>query len=259
MSVKALYHRTVPERLRNPLGLARRAISDRLLRILTPAPIPPRELLANIQLTPYANEYLEIGRRSAHSIMAAAATAGLAVGSAAPVLDFGCGSGRTLRHLGETAWQLAGCDIDADAIAWSKKALPSLDLRSTAPAPPLPYRDGAFQLVYAISVFTHFDRVDQLAWRDEVRRILAPEGLAIISTMGPSVIENFPAHATPETRARLAADGFVYREGDGAFNSNAAFHTPAGLVRLFSPAFSLVYWNERGLDGFQDLSVLRKA
>lgn len=226
---------------------------------MTPAPIPPRELLANIQLTPYAKEYLEIGRLSAASILSAAATAGLPHDRPISVLDFGCGSGRTLRHLGETKWQLSGCDIDEEAIAWSKRALPSLDLRATAAAPPLPYADETFDLVYAVSVFTHFGRSEQLAWRDELQRILAPGGLAILSTMGPSVIENFPAHATFEAKERLATAGFVYREGDGAFNSNAAFHTPAGLVRLFSPALSLVFWNERGLDGFQDLSVLRKA
>jgi Methylase involved in ubiquinone/menaquinone biosynthesis len=174
------------------------------------------------------------------------------------VLDFGCGSGRTLRHLTTTAWQLSGCDIDAEAIAWSRKVLPGFDLRVTSPEPPLPYGDAAFEVVYAVSVFTHFDRREQIAWRDELFRILAPGGLAVISTMGPSVVENFPRLATPDARRRLSQLGFVYREGDGAFNSNAAFHAPAGLVRLFSPSFSLLLWDERGLDGFQDLSVLQK-
>lgn len=237
----------------------RRAVSDRILRLTTPAPIPPRDLLANIQLTPYAKEYLEIGWRSAKSIVANAAIAGLDAGSPIPVLDFGCGSGRTLRHLEDTHWILSGCDIDAEAIAWSKKAMPSVELRTTAPEPPLPFAGGAFRLVFAVSVFTHFNREQQIAWRDEIRRLLAPDGIALISTMGPSVLENFPRLATDEARARLAADGFVYREGDGGFNANAAFHTPAGLVRLFAPAFTLALWNERGLDGFQDLSVLRKA
>lgn len=69
-------------------------------------------------------------------------------------LDFGCGSGRVLRHLpGETeAW---GCDIHAESIAWIRANLPSVRVFVNAYTPPLEVEAGTFDLVYATSVFTH--------------------------------------------------------------------------------------------------------
>jgi SAM-dependent methyltransferase len=102
------------------------------------------------------------------------------------VLDFGCGAGRTLRHLladAEDA-EVWGADIDADSIAWLQRELcPPLHAARCRPEPPLEFEDGSFDLAWAISVFTHLTDTS-LPWLLELHRVLRPGGLLIATYMG---------------------------------------------------------------------------
>jgi SAM-dependent methyltransferase len=175
------------------------------------------------------------------------------------VLDFGCGCGRTLLPISRaTSWELHGCDVDAPAVEWLGAALEAARLRVVGAQPPLPFDDASFDALYCVSVFTRLSRDEQTAWGAELARVLAPGGLAAVTTMGPGVIGSFPAHATPGNRATLRDDGFLLVDDASSFNSRVAFHTPGGLARLLSPAFELWQHCERGLDGFQDLTLFVK-
>jgi SAM-dependent methyltransferase len=104
------------------------------------------------------------------------------------VLDFGCGSGRTLRHFaGETAVaEIAGCDIDADSVEWVRENLcPPFSVHLCAENPPLPWADGHFDLIWALSVFTHITDAWS-AWLVELDRVLADDGLLITTVVGPA-------------------------------------------------------------------------
>ena len=256
MSLKSFYHRWVPASLRYPVGRGRRFLLDTGARWLAPGPLPPRGLLRSVQMTPYIGEYLEVGRKSAFSIGAALAAGRLAPGSR--VLDFGCGLARTLRFLRGSGFELRGCDVDAAAVAWSASAFPEIGFAVNHPHPPLPYPDAAFDAVYAVSVFTHFDRQGQEAWMREMARCLADDGLLLLTTMGPHALGGFPNLATAERRAELQGEGFVYVAGGPRFNDNGAFHTAEGLARLAGAEFALESWTSGGLDGFQDLALLRR-
>lgn len=199
-------------------------------------------------------EYLDIGRRSAASISEQIALAFPAAGSLR-LLDFGCGSARTLRHFLGRGWELSGCDIDRGAVEWAQRNIPDLRLTVNSTAPPLPYGDAAFDVVVAVSLFTHFDGKEQTIWRDEIVRVVRPGGIALISTMGPGVLPNFPAHATPANVLKLQRDGYVFLPQKGGFNAQGAFHTLAGLRRWGGDGLELISFHEQGLDGFQDLSV----
>ena len=102
------------------------------------------------------------------------------------VLDFGCGAGRTLRHFLDEAerGELWGADIDASSIAWLEaKLCPPLRAMHCEDAPPLALEGGSFDLIWAISVFTHLtDR--SLAWLAELHRLLRPGGLLMASYTG---------------------------------------------------------------------------
>lgn len=256
---KSVYHRLVPERIRNPIGLWRRQLLDRLQRAATRLPVPPRDLLANIQMTPWAHEYLGVGRRSARSIVQQLELANLSTARAARVLDFGCGSGRILRYLKDSAWELHGCDVDRDAVHWSERALPFARLAVCSSFPPLPYSEQTFDIVLAVSVFTHFSPEEQQSWAAELARVMRPSGVLVLSTMGPSVLGNFAQLATAANQNRLLEEGSLYVRSNGAFNASAAFHTPGALVKLLGGRFVLLRWLERGLDGFQDLTLLRRV
>jgi SAM-dependent methyltransferase len=101
------------------------------------------------------------------------------------VLDFGCGAGRTLRHFLDAAEvaEIWGADIDTASIQWLQGALcPPLHAVRCGPEPPLPV-DGRFDLIWAISVFTHLTDTS-LPWLLELHRRLAPGGLLVATYMG---------------------------------------------------------------------------
>jgi SAM-dependent methyltransferase len=103
------------------------------------------------------------------------------------VLDFGCGAGRTLRHFlpeAEKGAELWGVDIDAPSVAWLDENLcPPLQVRRGAPDPPLDFESGSFELIWALSVFTHLTD-SSLPWLLELHRLLKPGGLLIATFMG---------------------------------------------------------------------------
>lgn len=256
VSLKSLYHRLLPPAIRYPLGRGRRFLLDTGRRWATPGKLPPRGLLRSVQMTPYIGEYLEVGRKSAASLEKALVAAGL--GGGARILDFGCGLARTLRFFEDRGWRLHGCDINAPAVAWSAGAFPEIAFAVNGEAPPLPYGEASFEAIYAVSVFTHFGEQAQRRWLAELARCLADGGLLLATTMGPHALGGFPNLATAERRARLEREGFDYVPAGTSFNENGAFHTAAGLARLAGDTFVLESWVSGGLDGFQDLALLRR-
>ncbi len=102
------------------------------------------------------------------------------------MLDFGCGTGRVMRHFAAEAetGEVWGCDIDRPSIEWAQQRLcPPFRCLHNGLEPPLPFEDGHFDLVLALSVFTHI--VDSWSeWLLEVRRILKPDGLLFASFLG---------------------------------------------------------------------------
>jgi SAM-dependent methyltransferase len=107
------------------------------------------------------------------------------------VLDFGCGVGKVIRHFApetEVA-EFTGCDIHAPSIDWLQRNLsPPFSFFRCAEEPPLPQPDAYFDLIYAISVYTHL--TDHWAqWLLEHHRVLAPGGLLLASFLGEGMIE----------------------------------------------------------------------
>ena len=102
------------------------------------------------------------------------------------VLDFGSGAGRTLRHFLEEAEQgeFWGADIDRPSIEWMEQNLsPPLHPWHCAAWPPLGLEHGSFDLIYAVSVFTHLTD-NATAMLLELHRLLKPGGLLIATYMG---------------------------------------------------------------------------
>ena len=251
--LKDIYHRSVPAGVRFPIGRLRRTLMDQGLRLSGKhGPLPPRHVLKKVQMTPWAMEYLEVGRRSAETIRRVLAEAGVRAEASHKVLDFGCGLARTLRHLTSTAWDLWGSDVDEDSVVWSQRAVPEVQFEANGVDPPLPFDSEFFDAVYAISVFTHFSTDHQHRWAEELARVLRPGGIAVVTTMGPWAFDPLP----PEAQAPLP--GFWFVPVSGAFNNSAAIHTEDGLEHFFHPDFEKESWTRGGLDGFQDLGVFRR-
>lgn len=107
------------------------------------------------------------------------------------VLDFGCGPGRVLRQFGAEAERadFHGCDIHEQSIAWLREQVsPRVQLFVNDELPPLPRRDSSFDLIWAISVFTHL--TDSWSrWLLELHRLLDEGGLLIATFHGQ---EDYP-------------------------------------------------------------------
>jgi SAM-dependent methyltransferase len=160
-----------------------------------PLPLPPEALMRRVGWNVYSSRpgevYVERGREQWRLIKSLLPEGWSFEGKR--VLDFGCGAGRIVRHAlaEDPAGEYWGCDIDAASIEWLRANLsPPLHAFQTDEWPPTSEPDGRFDLVYAFSVFTHL--LDPWsAWLVELHRLLADEGIAIVTVFGPGAAGSF--------------------------------------------------------------------
>jgi len=148
--------------------------------------IPPMWLRYRIQGTPDIDTYIKAGKLSRESIERVLAPRGQSLSDFSRILDFGCGCGRTLRWFRDLAGrvELHGTDIDSEAIAWCRPHYEYVKFQLNPPLPPLAYADDTFDLIYALSVFTHLTEANQFAWLKELTRVLKPGGLLFLTFLG---------------------------------------------------------------------------
>ncbi|HEX3875251.1 MAG TPA: class I SAM-dependent methyltransferase [Solirubrobacteraceae bacterium] len=155
------------------------------------------------------------GLYEADMITSALASAGVELAAVADGLDFGCSSGRVVRVLAaaypDVSWH--GCDPNADAIAWAGHALPGIDFFHSDDDPPLPLADGSLDLVYAISIWSHFEPRLGLRWFDEMHRLIRPGGHLVCTTHGLASVDHYAANRlrTADQSAEIA--GRLYGRG----------------------------------------------
>jgi len=197
------------------------------------------------------------------------------------LLDFGCGCGRLLRFLvgHDDLFELHGTDVNPEHVAWCREFLAPIDFHANAPRPPLSSRDGSFDGVWSLSVFTHLDEESSAAWRAELARVLRPGGVLIATTHGPTALAKIEAEPTLAAKARfdaqrlravrrrMASEGFMFvpyaaddldaaRAGEVYGLSFASAEHVAH--RWVDQHFALVVHLPGGLRGWQDIVVLRR-
>ena len=161
-------------------------------RVVAEIPLPPAELTAYVG-GPHADDarYEEVGRLCRAEILSRLPEDWSFDGKC--VLDFGCGAGRTLRHFLEEArvGEFYGCDIDRSSIAWLVENLsPPFHGFPNDEVPPLPLESDSFDLIWAISVFTHISDQSS-AWLLELHRLLRAGGVLFVTIFGPDLCEEW--------------------------------------------------------------------
>jgi SAM-dependent methyltransferase len=191
------------------------------------------------------------------------------------ILDWGCGCGRVASHLparlGEA--KLIGCDIDAQAIEWCRQHIAGEFMR-VDPHPPTPFGDAAADVIVACSVLTHLGAQDQERWLREMHRVLAPGGSFLASTNGDFTFQLARGRGrwakVRSAWTRLTGAGTLCGIRDTQLDRTlsgiaprgyyrAVFQSRAYTIDTYSKYFQVLDYVERGLNGHQDLVILRRA
>jgi SAM-dependent methyltransferase len=96
------------------------------------------------------------------------------------VLDLGCGDGTFTALAASFGARAVGADVAEAALARARAAHPELTFVLVPFDGPLPFEDGAFELVWASEVIEHV--ADTARWLSEIRRVLVPGGRLLLST-----------------------------------------------------------------------------
>jgi glycosyltransferase involved in cell wall biosynthesis/SAM-dependent methyltransferase len=207
-------------------------------------------------------------------IVEALELAGGSIASVKRALDFGCSSGRAVRVLAaafpEVEWH--GVDPNTEAIAWAREHLPEIAFDVSPGDPPLTFADGSLDLVFAISIWSHFGETAALRWLDEMHRVISAGGHLILTTHGPQSVAYYgqigarPPQQLEQIRAELYRRGFWYAAEFGEAGDygvkhlewGTAFFTPEWLLRRISGKWDVAHYAVGRNTGNQDVIVLRR-
>lgn len=251
----------------------------RLNMMLKPPPRPPDFLIDRV-VTGFTNDtatdgrywFDESGRRSLVDVKRVLAGIGRTFDDFPRILDFGCGPARVDRWLiyEATKSELHGCDIDEESIAWNQANLPGMQFVRNEYEPPLPYADGFFDLIINHSVFTHIDERMQDLWLAELRRVLKPGGIALLSLLGPKAFAASEDATRDEGdtaavwRKELEQNGILFIEADAWVGSNypdfyhSTFHAPWYVFEHWSKWFTVLVYLQKADLGLQDVVLLER-
>ena len=202
-----------------------------------------------------AIRYFAVGNSVARTVgeLAAWRFGGLArVGS---LLDFAAGYGRATRFLVGTLdpTRITVAEIDEDAVRFQSETF-GVRAVSSAHDPETLSLAGAFDLVLAVSLFTHLPEGRFEAWLGRLWHLVAPGGLLAFSTIGERVLPG---------SVRMPSSGFAYSPrsetarlpGD---EYGTTWVTPEFVRRAAAAATpeARLAFRADGLCGAQDLHVL---
>lgn len=254
----ASWYRTIAEAV-----LFQGSLLDRAAIELTGrAPLPPAPLRWRVHGTPDLASFLQTGDRCAKDIDSALRHAGRNLEEFWRILDFGCGCGRLLMPVRRLA-PLAGyhgCDLDVEAIEWDSRNLPYAAFAVNRQEPPLDFPSNSFDLVYAISVFTHLDEGSQFRWLEELQRIIRPSGILLVTVHGYGCWKSLP----PDQVGTIERNGIavVWEPLLEVFSPHCAkttYHTKDYVLREFQRYFHVLDYLPQAMNHHQDVVLLERS
>ncbi len=108
------------------------------------------------------------------------------------ICEWGCGPARVIRHLRRFLQhehaELFGTDYNSKTISWCRSHIEGVSFLPNRLAPPLPFDAAHFDCVYVLSVFTHLSEAMHFEWIRELRRIVRPGGIVILTTHSDAAV-----------------------------------------------------------------------
>jgi SAM-dependent methyltransferase len=226
-------------------------------------PIPPAPLRYRVWGDPDISTFLWSGDHCRKDIDRALQQLGIDWNTSGQILDFGCGCGRIFSYLPEEIHtRYVGVDTDGEAIAWCNKNHPQVTFLVNDPAPTLYFPDATFDLILAIAVFRHLDEENQFLWLEELRRVVKPGGIVMISLHGRFCWQGF---AESETK-QLEEVGFLCKPLKDPYQRSifpewyqATYHHQDYIMKHYVKYFEIVEYITRGIENETDLVLCRKT
>jgi SAM-dependent methyltransferase len=220
-------------------------------------PLPPAALRDWVAGTGDVDWFLESGQLGEQTIVSILARHNIEFDQLDAVLDFGCGCGRVMRHLNHyQAVRLHGTDANSGAVTWCDENLNFAEFGTNLLEPPTRYRPHSFDLVYAFSVFTHLPEPQQTPWMLEIRRILKPGGLLLVTLQGDFYLPQLPEPEKEKyQQGELVVQGVVF----AGQTDCSAYHPEAYVREVLARGFEVVDFIPQGALGNpkQDAYLLR--
>jgi SAM-dependent methyltransferase len=180
------------------------------------------------------------------------------------ILDWGCGSGRTLRYFAENiSSKVTGVDIDPQAIEWCRQAYPQGRFETVGMNPPMLLPSESFDLIFGISVLTHLREKDHIRWLQELQRVAKPEAVLLLTFNGDWNFwkNKFPSRLYTQWKISGFFEGGRNTDldpiGTGDYYRNA--HISHDYIwRNWSRYFNIIDLVPMGISNAQDLAILQK-
>ena len=220
--------------------------------------VPSSKLIFLVIGTPWATEYWNSGKEVFDSIEEVFIKNNVTLNSK-KILDFGCGSGRLIRHfnLRYPGNEFYGTDYNPELIDWCKQNLSFAKFGVNKLLPSLEYKDNCFDILYARSVFTHLNLDAQILWMNEFRRIMKPGGFIYLTTHGESTFCNL----TTKEKQELDKKGIVViNTGIQGDNKCTTFQTKKHFKETLLTGFELQSFvaGHQNSNSKQDIYLLKK-
>jgi SAM-dependent methyltransferase len=203
------------------------------------------------------DKFLGMGRLIYADIKRTAILGGKPLQECRDILDFGCGPARVLRFFPPRSG-LVGVDIDQEAIGWASEHLNQMAAFHVGPVePPLSFESASFDLIFAVSVWTHLPADMGDRWMNEMHRILRPDGLLIPTFLGESTLRS----VWPDGLTELQSNGIFYAKTPTTGLPNfygLTFHVPSFVEARWAPQFKMTGYYPCSIGTLQDAATLRK-
>lgn len=218
--------------------------------------LPPEHLRIRVTNNPDAHYYLLSGLENAAEFSEQLAT--YVPVDVPQLLDWGCGCGRIASHLAARA-HVVGVDVDEEAVDHCRRTIEG-EFRTNPFEPPTDLPAGRFDAAIGYSVLTHIDRYGQRAWLAEMRRVLRPGGMLIVTVQG-----DFAAEFNPAVAGALRREGIFDATPDPGLDGiappgyyRAVFQSREYVEREFAADFEVVSYVPAGASNYHDLVVLER-